>query len=342
MESRPISANTAAIVLAAGKGTRMKSDIPKVLHRVCGKPMLSRILRILDQAGINRSCLVLSEETSAFSDLLKKQLTAVIQHKRLGTGDAVAAAACGFIGESVPSYSAGSLWSGEPLNHDFVLICAGDTPALDPQVLQDFVIQCQSAQATLGVIGMIHPQPTGYGRLILDKQQRLQKIVEEKDADTATKQITLCNSGVIFAKRSYLFQCLQNLSNDNAQQEYYLTDCFQMAAEQGQAAFVYQTSNYQSFNGVNQRSQLAAIEQWLMQQRREALMVEGVSFHLPDTCYLEDDVHIGADTDIGAHCSFTGRTRIGRRCIIGSHCCLHNVDIADGEVLVPGTIRINP
>lgn len=342
-EARPTSANTAAIVLAAGKGTRMKSDLPKVLHRVCGTPMLERILHILEKAGLTTSCLVISDETLAFEDLLSRQIntTAVIQHRRLGTGDAVASAACAFVGEAVPSYSTATLFTGNMLDHPYVLICAGDTPALDPSGLADFIGQCQTARADLGVIGMVHPEPSGYGRLVLDDQQRLLKIIEEKDADSSVKAIKLCNSGVVFANRSFLFQCLQKLTNNNAQQEYYLTDCFQIAADQGRPALVYQTHQYQSFDGVNRRSQLTAIEQWILQQRRQQLMDEGVSFHLPETCFLEDDVEIGQDSDIGPHCSFTGRTKIGRRCRIGSHCCLHNVAIPDGDVLAPGTIMIN-
>lgn len=188
---------------------------------------------------------------------------------------------------------------------------------------------------------MVHPEPGGYGRLVLDDQQRLAKIIEEKDADAQIKAIHLVNSGVIFAERRYLFELLKKIKNDNAQKEYYLTDCFALAAKAGQAAFVYQTKNYQSFAGVNQRSQLAAVETWLMAQRREELMADGVSFHLPESCYLEDQVMIGADSEIGPHCSFTGSTIIGRRTQIGSHCCLHNVELADGEILAPGTLMIN-
>jgi bifunctional UDP-N-acetylglucosamine pyrophosphorylase/glucosamine-1-phosphate N-acetyltransferase len=264
----------------------------------------------------------------------------VIQHHKLGTGDAVAATACGFAKETFPEYSRGHLYRGTELSAPYVIICAGDTPALDPKMIQDFLTTCHRQKVRIGVIGMRHPYPTGYGRLVVDEQQRLSQIVEEKDASSQIKAITLCNSGVVFAERAFLFELLKQLDSNNAQNEYYLTDCFQIASRMGESALVFETDHYQSFAGVNRRDQLAEVERFLIQEKVSNLMSEGVSFHLPETCYLEDDVKIGCDSEIGANCSLLGKTLIGLDCRIGANSVLQNVSIPDGTILPPGTISI--
>jgi bifunctional UDP-N-acetylglucosamine pyrophosphorylase/glucosamine-1-phosphate N-acetyltransferase len=332
-------ADIAAIILAAGKGTRMQSETPKVLHKVCGTPMLERIMQTVEKTGIKKFCLVLGESPDLFNGILERysHTTSVMQENRLGTGDAVAATACAFKGVNTPSYASGRLTQGSKLEAGYVLICAGDTPALDPEVLGDFVDKCLEQNRKLGLIGIHHPEPTGYGRLLCNKEGLLEGIVEEKDASDHEKRLNLVNSGVIFAETKYLFHLLDKIDCENAQGEYYLTDCFAVAAREKDPAYVYNCNEYRAFSGVNARSQLVAIETWLMQKRAESFIASGVTIHLPETCYIEDGVAIEPDTDIGAHCSLLGSTKIARGATIGAHCVLNGATITENSVVPAGS-----
>ena len=183
---------------------------------------------------------------------------------------------------------------------------------------------------------MHHPNPFGYGRII-SQNNKLIKIVEEKDASDSEKRIQLCNSGVIFAETEYLFKLLGKITKENAQNEYYLTDCFSLANDEGTPAYVFETDNYRSFDGVNNRAQLAAIEQTLNQQNIQKLSGDGVAFRLPQTIYIEDGVTIGADSVIGPGCCFYRGTEIGEGCNIGANTVLKGVKIAHGTSLPPNT-----
>lgn len=330
--------DVASIILAAGKGTRMKSQKPKVLHPVCGSPLIVHVIRSLSKSHVHRHCLVLGGDLDAFDPILKAypEITTAVQENRLGTGDAVAAAACAFPKAPRPPFAKGHIHRGDSIDSDYVIITAGDTPALNPDILQDFMKHCLKAKASLAVLGMRHPQPFGYGRLIVENGE-LERIVEEKDADDKTKAINLCNSGVIFAKTEFLFSCLENISDDNAQKEYYLTDCFAVARERGQPALVYETQQYRSFDGVNTRLQLATIEQWMVQEIKKQHMAAGVSFNLVESCYVDDTVKIGSDTIIGANCSLLGETYIGKNCQIGANSVLSDCYIPDGARIKAGS-----
>ena len=178
---------------------------------------------------------------------------------------------------------------------------------------------------------MDHPTPTGYGRLICDDKQNLIKITEEKDTSPEEKKITLCNSGVIFANTEYLFELLAALSDDNAQNEYYLTDCFEISKNRGDPAKVFITDDYETFAGINNRQQLAEVESFMVTKKIQKLMTNGVGFHLPLTTYIEDDVEIGEDTVIGANCSLLSGTRIGKSCVIDHGLVLKDISIPDSS-----------
>ncbi len=338
---RAESRQLAAIVLAAGKGTRMKSQLPKVLHTLCGVPMLGRVISTLRTIGIEDVCTVIGGELEQLSLYLEsfQPLTLTVQSARLGTGEAVACAGFGFTETAIPPYAQGHWWSGNKLECSHVLICAGDTPALDHQVLRSFLDFCHGKSSRLAVLAMKHPKPKGYGRILCDDNGHLARIVEEKDANADEKLIDVCNSGVIFAEKNLLFTLLGQLTTHNAQKEYYLTDCFAKARSQGIPADVWITDHYEAFDGVNDRRQLAELEQRLLRKLRESWMLNGVSFRLPESCYIEDAVNIGEDSVIGAHCTLLGRTRIGKGCEIGSHVCLKDVIIPDGMTVPPGTIQ---
>jgi bifunctional UDP-N-acetylglucosamine pyrophosphorylase/glucosamine-1-phosphate N-acetyltransferase len=259
-----------AVILAAGLGKRMKSTMPKVLHQVCGRPMLEWILDALSTTSVSDICLVLGDNLVDFSNFLNKfpQTRVCIQKNRLGTGDAVAATAVCFDKVKTPRFSSGERLRGHMVKADYLLICAGDTPAITGETLEEFMTECLDSSSELGVLGMIVPNPQGYGRLVLDAKGQLQSIVEERDADAATKALKLCNSGVIFAKADLLFELLDGIKPQNAQGEYYLTDCFGAARQRGISVFVKASTSYQEFQGVNDPEQLKAVEHWM--QEREA------------------------------------------------------------------------
>lgn len=341
---RAESRQPAAIILAAGKGTRMKSQLPKVLHPLAGVPMLGRVITTLNQIGIHDICAVIGGDLEQLSSYLEQYqpLTLTVQSDRLGTGEAVACAGFAFNNTSVPKYASGYWWSGTKFDCEHVLICAGDTPALDGQVLRSFLDSCQSKSSRLAVLAMRHPKPKGYGRILTDEQGQLKAIVEEKDATATQKTIDICNSGVIYAEKELLFTLLGQLTTANAQKEYYLTDCFALARQQNIGADVWITDQYEAFDGVNDRRQLADLEQRILRRIREQWMLAGVSFQLPESTYVDEAVLIGEDSLIGPHSTLLGRTRIGKACEIGSHVYLKNVIIPDGTKVPPGTIQSSP
>ena len=335
---QPKDTTIASIVLAAGKGTRMKSATPKVLHHVNGGAILQRVLDTLNLAGIKEHCLILSPEVDGFLPFLKGKpgYKAVIQKIRLGTGDAVAAAAAIFKPHDIPTFSSSEIIAGDGITSEYVLITAADTPALCPKIIQSFVDQAIASGSSVGVIGMHQPDPYGYGRLVVNTQG-LEKVVEEKDASDTERRITLCNTGVIFAKTEQLFSYLSRTTNQNAQSEFYLTDCFEVARHAGDSVFVFETEEYQRFAGVNSRSQLVEIEAWLQDQRKRDLLNSGVTINLPNTVYIDETCQIDTDIIIGANCCLLGNTTIGKSSIIGAGTVLNNAKIPQNSVISPGS-----
>lgn len=253
------------LILAAGKGKRMQSDTPKVLHSVGGETMLGRVLHALRDTSCQHLCVVLSADLTPFENVLIQfpDLGVCVQREINGTAGAVAASSPFFTGVRAPSYGTGTLVRGTPVAPGNILVCAGDTPGLDGKLLHQFVSHCEAVGAQLGVLGMRVPDPTGYGRLVLSRQGTLDGIVEEKDADAKAKKITLCNSGVIFANVTYLFALLGDVQNNNSQGEYYLTDCVELAARRGQNATVFVTDRWKALSGVNNLQQLSSLDAFI-------------------------------------------------------------------------------
>lgn len=257
--------NISAVVLAAGMGTRMKSDLPKVLHEVCGKPMVSHVIGSLKNAGVHRIGLVLSEQLDEFLPVYgdSEDIEVCVQKERRGTGDAVASAAAFFKDITVPHFAQVNLHKGFPVATDHVIICAGDTPALNSDVLKEFIKTHIKSKSSVSVIGMELEDPTGYGRLVTSGNGRLEGIVEHKDANEEQLKITACNTGVILARSKDLFSYLDKLNCDNAQGEYYLTDIIAIANEQGDKVGAFITPNWQSFMGVNTPEQKKVMEDYM-------------------------------------------------------------------------------
>ena len=255
--------SVSSIILAAGKGTRMKSDIPKVLNPIHGRPMLQWVVDALNEAGIQSHCLVICGDIAAFEKHFNslKSMTVCEQIERKGTGDAVASAHDGFrTSRPKAPYNNSKLLYGHQISSDYVLICTGDTPNIASAIIKDFIDKALDTRADLSVLGMTVPNPFGYGRILQDDSGRLKSIVEEKDANEHERQIKLCNSGLAFGRTELVFECVHELTCSNAQNEYYFTDVFSIAREKGKHCTVYSTDAWQTFAGVNTREQLLQLE----------------------------------------------------------------------------------
>lgn len=354
----------AAIILAAGKGTRLRSVLPKVLHQVAGRPMLGWVTQVLKAAGFAEQCVVLSEDLGDFKSFLAREagLRVAIQQNRLGTGDAVAATAWSFAGAQPASYAKGYALAGQGpaslITSRFVLIAAGDVPGMRSSELAAFMTAFQQSGAAVGVLGMRVPDPRGYGRLVLGHNDELLEIVEEKDASPDVKRLDICNTGVMAVETATLFRLLQVLTPNNAQSEYYLTDIVRHARRQNQRAMAYLAAEHRDYAGVNDRQQLNEVETWLLKRLRQGLMASGVTLRLPETIYIEADVGVEADTEIGPGCRLAGRTHVGAGSRLGSHAVvtdcrigagarigdgavLEGCIIAEGTVVPPLTVRVN-
>lgn len=259
----------AGVILAAGKGKRMQSTLPKVLHSIAGKAMLEHVVDNLQEVPISQQCLVLGNQLEAFDHFLAKHpnLNLCIQHELNGTGGAVAATAASFIGVEHSSFASSHLERGKAFEAEYILICTGDCPAIQASLLKDFIDFSLNKKWDLSVLGMKVHNPYGYGRLVTDQQQKLLKIVEEKDANEKEKKITACNSGVVFGKTKLIFSLLKELKPQNKQGEYYLTDCFEHALQQGMQVGTYLCDDWQSLQGVNTPEQLSKLAQYMQTTR---------------------------------------------------------------------------
>jgi bifunctional UDP-N-acetylglucosamine pyrophosphorylase/glucosamine-1-phosphate N-acetyltransferase len=275
-----------AIVLAAGKGTRMKSERPKVLHGLAGAPLLAHALRSATDAGLDRLALVVGpgmDDVAATAANLDPRLEVFVQAEQLGTADAVKAARRAF--EAFPGQ---------------VLILYGDTPLLRPETIGR-VRAALADGADLVVIGFETENPTGYGRLLLDDRGRLAAIREEKDASDEERALTLCNSGIMgFRSSKILLDLLGRIGNDNAKKEFYLTDAVALArADRLEARMVEADS--EEVLGVNSRAELAEAEAVMQQRLRDAAMANGATLIAPETVFLSHDTRIGKDVVIEPH-----------------------------------------
>ena len=260
-----------AVILAAGRGKRMQSDVPKVLHRLAGMTLLGRVAAVLRQIGIQDVAVVLGSDLEPFAEFLGEHPEMMVcrQPQALGTGHAVGCAAGLFAGAPVPSnMPAGEVVRGRAQTRPYILIVNGDAPAMNPVTLGSFVDEVVAAAAKLAVIGIDLPDPSGYGRLVLDDGRRLLRVVEERDTDVETRKVSLCNSGVVMAKSEWLFSLLGGLSTRNSQAEYYLTDCFAASRERGSGALVHVAEDWQGFLGVNTVEQLRQLEEWVVRSTR--------------------------------------------------------------------------
>lgn len=287
------------IILAAGKGTRFKSELPKVLHKILGKPMLWYVVKAAEEAGADEIVVIVGHKKNLVEKFLEEEnlpVKTIVQKEQLGTGHAVLCAE-----ETFKNYD------GK------VIVLNGDTPLINPEDIKNLV----SIDSDMVVLTGETETPRGYGRVIRDGGEVL-KIVEEKDATDEEKKIKEINSGIYAFRVKPLFEALKNLKNDNAQGEYYLPDVLKIFKEKGLKVKAVKTEDFNSIMGVNNRYELSRAERILSERIIKNHQLNGVTIHNPESCFIEPEVNIGKDTEIFGPVYLKGKTSIGERCTIGA------------------------
>lgn len=308
---------TAAVILAAGQGIRMKSALPKVLHPLAGRAMIDHVRAALAPLEPARAVVVIGPDMDAVAAAVAPLATAV-QAEPLGTADAVKAARRALSG-----------FEGT------VLVLFGDTPLITTETLEALVAeQRRLPELAVVVLGFRPQDPGAYGRLVIGDDGALEAIVEARDASAAELAIPLCNSGVMAIDGAVLFALLERIGNDNAKGEYYLTDIVAMARSEGRAAGHIEASEYELL-GVNSRSELALAEQAMQWRLREAAMAAGATLADPATVYLSYDTRLGQDVVVGPHVVFGRGVEVGDGAEIRGFCHIEGARIAPGAAVGP-------
>lgn len=300
-----------AVILAAGQGKRMHSSQPKVLHRVGGKPMLLHVCEAARLAGVGDQWLVVGHGREEIIDTLPGY-NYVVQEQQLGTGHAVLQAK-----EAVPAET------------ERVLVLCGDTPLLTGSTLADLIRHHEETEATATILTAVFEDPQGYGRIVRGVSGDVEKIVEHRDASSEELLINEINSGTYIFEKQSLFQALENITPDNDQGEYYLTDVIHLFFSQGKKVSAFQAADSLEVRGINDRIQLAQAEEVLRDRKNRELMLSGVTLIDPASTYVDGEVTVGQDTVIYPNTIIEGNCKIGSDCQIGPNCHFRNVAIGD-------------
>ncbi len=335
----PSSKTTAASVprvgvaiMAAGKGTRLNSQLPKVLHEVGGKPLLAHVIasatRVVPASDVFA---IIGHEADRVRDALAHTgVNFVLQSEQRGTGHALMVAK-----SALAAY-------------DHVIVLSGDAPQITPQTIARLLNFHLDERAAMTLLTANLDHPTGYGRVIRRnaRSAEVQSIVEEKSATPAQKKIREINAGFYAFSVPQLFAHIQSLSTANPHAEYYLTDMAAVLRQARQKVVVWKTENFVEVLGANTRAELSFLDHQIRMRKCRQLMAEGVSIFYPATCVIDEDVEIAADTVIEPFVQILGRSRIGASCRIRSYSVIRDSEIADGVLIRPGCIledaRIGP
>lgn len=286
------------LILAAGKGTRMKSELPKVIHEVNGIPMISKIIKVLEVLKPEENILILGHKKEEVLKVVGENADYVVQTEQLGTGHAVLQAK-----DKLKDYDG-----------DVMVLC-GDTPLLREETLEELYKFHKDSNSVTTILTSIYDNPFGYGRIV--KENELVKaIVEEKEADAETKKIKEVNAGVYCFKGRELFEALSKITNNNEKGEYYLTDVIGIQVEEGKQVQSYVLNDNIEILGVNSKIELAQASKVLRDRKNIELMEKGAILLDPAAVYIEEDVEIGRDTIIYPGVILQGKTVIGENCQI--------------------------
>lgn len=313
----------AAIILAAGKGTRMKSGLVKIMHPIGEKPMISWSVRAAKNAGADRIALVIGHQAEKVQEFFANDpdVFFAVQAEQLGTGHAAACAR-----EALAGFSG------------TVMILCGDVPLLRHETLVAMTAAHEERGAAVTVLTTQLADPFGYGRVVKREGGRIIRIVEEKDASPEEREITEVNSGIYCVDSGFLFTALAGLDCNNAQGEQYLTDIVKIAADQERLCLAFQTGDPDEVMGVNDRVQLAEAAAILRSRINRELMLSGVTLLDPATTYIEEGVLIGADTTVYPNVHLSGSTVIGSGCLLEPGVMIRDCVIGDHVTIKAGSV----
>jgi bifunctional UDP-N-acetylglucosamine pyrophosphorylase / glucosamine-1-phosphate N-acetyltransferase len=308
--------NRFAVILAAGQGTRMKSKLYKVLHSVCGKPMVQHVIDHVSSLHIEEIVTIIGHGAEKVQAQLGDRSKYALQEKQLGTAHAV--------------MQAENLLAGKK---GTTLVICGDTPLIKAETMEALIRQHEEQGAKASVLTAYVEDPTGYGRIIRNEEGFVEKIVEHKDASEEEKKVKEINTGTYCFDNEALFAALKNVSNDNVQGEYYLPDVIEILKTRGEIVSAYQTDDFEETLGVNDRVALSQAERTMKHRINEQHMKNGVTIIDPENTYIEADVEIGSDTIIYPGSIIGVGSKIGSDSIIGPHSEIKNCVIGDRTVI---------
>jgi bifunctional UDP-N-acetylglucosamine pyrophosphorylase/glucosamine-1-phosphate N-acetyltransferase len=315
-----------AIVLAAGEGTRMRSDRPKPLHLVCGRPMVMHVLHALDGLDVHRTVVVVGHGAERVTKKVQEQspaslhVTFVEQRVQRGTGDAVIVGLTAFPDDDVDDTST-------------VLVLPGDTPLLRAETIAGLVHAHESGGHAATVLAARMADPTGYGRVVRGKEGKVLRIVEHRDATDDERDIDEVNTSIYCFRRDLLGPALRRLHPDNSQGEYYLTDVIDVLASTGHRVGAHVLEDPAEVQGVNDRAQLADAEAELRRRTNRRWMLAGVTMLDPAQTFIDVTVDLGRDVTLYPGTILQGRTVIGDGCDIGPDARLVDSVVGPGAVV---------
>ncbi|MCD1276753.1 bifunctional UDP-N-acetylglucosamine diphosphorylase/glucosamine-1-phosphate N-acetyltransferase GlmU [Streptococcus sinensis] len=311
-----------AVILAAGKGTRMKSDLPKVLHKVAGISMLEHVFRSVSAIEPEKTVTVIGHKAELVEQVLAGQTEFVRQTEQLGTGHAV------MMAEPVLENLAGQ-----------TLVIAGDTPLITGESLKNLIDFHINHKNVATILTAEADNPFGYGRIIRNQHGEVVKIVEQKDASDFEQQIKEINTGTYVFDNARLFEALKNINTNNAQGEYYITDVIGIFRENGEKVGAYTLKDFDESLGVNDRVALATAECVMRRRINQQHMVNGVSFVNPDATYIDVDVEIAPEVQVEANVTLKGQTKIGGETILTNGTYIVDSEIGERAVITNSMIE---